>query len=78
MNYNQILTHKQFIIDCRDAGILEKNIAEKKLQYLSIVEENLIKQLNQIEKNKTTDLKNAGIETPNETETDDLVSNVLN
>ena len=54
-----------------EAGILDKNRGEKKLQYLNIVEENLLKQLNQIEKNKTNELKETNTQTNTENESDD-------
>ena len=60
----QIAKQKQFIVDCQEAGLLSKQVAERKLEQIKLYEEALVKHIME--------------QTSNKQETDDInVSNDL-
>lgn len=57
----QIAKQKQFIIDCQEAGLLSKQMAERKLEQIKLYEEALVKHLMEQTTNKqeTDDMNNS-------------------
>lgn len=57
----QIAKQKQFIIDCQEAGLLSKQVAERKLEQIKLYEEALVKHLMEQTTNKqeTDDMNNS-------------------
>jgi len=72
----QLAKQKQFIIDCQEAGLLTKQIAERKLEQIKLYEEALVKHIMEQNSNKKEpeDMVNNIMNDPNEL---DVVSNVL-
>lgn len=57
----QIAKQKQFIIDCQEAGLLSKQVAERKLEQIKLYEEALVKHIMEQTTNKqeTDDMNNS-------------------
>ena len=75
----QLAKQKQFIIDCQEAGLLTKQVAERKLEQIKFYEEAIVKQIMEQNSNKkqpenNMEMVNNMINEPNDL---DVVSNVL-
>lgn len=57
----QIAKQKQFIVDCQEAGLLSKQVAERKLEQIKLYEEALVKHIMEQTSNKqeTDDMNNS-------------------
>lgn len=74
----QLAKQKQFIIDCQEAGLLTKQIAERKLEQIKLYEETLVKHImDQNSNKKEPDNMNMVNNIMNESNDLDIVSNVL-
>lgn len=75
----QLAKQKQFIIDCQEAGLLTKQVAERKLEQIKFYEEAIVKQIMEQNSNKkqpenNMDMVDNMMNEPNDL---DVVSNVL-
>ena len=70
----QIAKQKQFIIDCQEAGLLSKQVAERKLEQIKLYEEALVKHIMEQTSNKT---ETEDMNDMNDSNDLDIVSNVL-
>jgi hypothetical protein len=69
---------RDFIIDCQEAGLLTKQIAERKLEQIKLYEETLVKHImDQNSNKKEPDNMNMVNNIMNESNDLDIVSNVL-
>lgn len=75
----QLAKQKQFIIDCQEAGLLTKHVAERKLEQIKFYEDAIVRQIMDQNSNKKQSENNMDMvnNMMNEREELDVVSNVL-
>ena len=42
MDLTQLSYHKQYILDCKEAGLITGSVADRKLQHIKFIEESII------------------------------------
>ena len=82
MNLLQINMMRQYIKDCNEIGIIDNNITDKKLQKLNFFENEIYKQMNnlneqKLDNNNEIDNDNNSLNIDNDND-NDLVSNIIN
>ena len=46
MDLTQLSYHKQYILDCKEAGLITGSVADRKLQHIKFIEESIINRIN--------------------------------
>ena len=55
MDLTQLSYHKQYILDCKEAGLITGSVADRKLQHIKLIEESIVNRINTMQ-NETSDV----------------------